>query len=109
MLRKTAVAALAIMMVGALTLQADFTDEQLAAWQATAETFYVQGIDENFMLPLMDDPTLQPNRWGFDNQDLIQPGMIAPDFTLFDVYDEPFTLSQFEGNNFVFLITGSWY
>ncbi len=90
----------------ALLSQQQFTQEQLDAWQAIAETYYTPGVDENYML---GDPTLLPNAWGFDNPNAVVPGMIAPDFTLISFYGEPVSLSTFAGQKFVVMITGSWY
>lgn len=90
----------------ALLSQQQFTQEQLDAWQAIAETYYTPGVDEDFML---GDPTLLPNAWGYDKPDMVVPGMIAPDFTLMGFYGEVVSLSQFNGQKFVVMITGSWY
>lgn len=86
--------------------QTQFSQEQLNAWQAIAETYYQEGVDENYMLGQLAD---YPPMWGYSNPGLIQPGMIAPDFMLYDLNNQPMTLSQFKGNAFVVHITGSWY
>jgi len=98
---------LAVVLMGMPTMsQQGFTQEQLDAWQAIAATFYEEGIDENFML---GDPTLLPGSWGYSNPRAIAPGMIAPDFTLITFEGEPFTLSDYIGEKFVVMVTGSWY
>jgi len=95
----TGLAAL-VLLLGNMTMvsQQEFTAEQLTAWQAIAETFYEAGVDPNFMLANEVNPF-----------DTVKPGMIMPDFTLMNVNGEPYSLSQFKGNSFVLLITGSWY
>jgi cytochrome oxidase Cu insertion factor (SCO1/SenC/PrrC family) len=98
---------LAVFLIGSPSLsQQGFTQEQLDAWQAVAATFYEEGIDENFML---GDPTLLDGMWGYINPKAIGLGMIAPDFTLINFEGEPFTLSDYIGEKFIVLVTGSWY
>lgn len=89
-----------VLLLGNMTMmsQQAVTAEQLAAWQAIAETYYEAGVDPNFMLPN------EVNAF-----DTVKPGMIMPDFTLMDISGNPVSLSQFKGNSFVLLITGSWY
>lgn len=93
-------AALALALFGTPSLQAQdgWTAEKLAAWQATAETYYTPDVDPNFML----DKTSVV----FDD---IKTGMIAPDFALLDMEGNQHTLSEYQGKSFVMVITGSWY
>lgn len=90
----------------ALLSQQQVTQDQLNAFQAIAETYYTPGVDQNFLL---NDPLQHENQWAFSDPNLIQAGMIAPDFTLMSFFNEPYTLSQYLGQKFVVLITGSWY
>jgi cytochrome oxidase Cu insertion factor (SCO1/SenC/PrrC family) len=91
-----------------LLSQQEYTQEQMDAWQAIAESYYVEGVDENF---LTDNPLAEgrPNMWGFRDATAIQSGMNAPDFTLLDMDGQPVALTDFVGEKFIVLITGSWY
>ncbi len=91
-----------------LLSQQEYTQDQMDAWQAIAETYYVADVDENF---LTDNPLAEgrPNMWGFRDSTAIQSGMAAPDFTLLDMDGEPVALSDYIGEKFIVLITGSWY
>lgn len=75
-----------------------WTPEQLAAWQAKAETYYEADVDENFLL-------------GKDRNAIedIKPGMYAPEFTLLDYDGNPHSLSDYVGKAFIVFATGSWY
>lgn len=88
-----------------------FTQDQLNAWQAIAETYYVAGVDENFILnapPKVAAGELEA-RWSYAKPDLVQGGMIAPDFTQLDMEGVPHSLSEYRGKAFVILTNGSWY
>ncbi len=102
-----ALAALVALFVGSPTLQAQFSEDQLAQWQAVAETFYAEGVDENFMINA--DYQALDNMWGYRDPRAIQSGMIAPDFTLMDIEGRPHSLSDYVGEKFIVLVTGSWY
>jgi len=88
--------------------QEDPTQAQMDAWQAVARTYYEEGVDENF---LTDNPLAEgrPNMWGFTNANAIQSGMTAPDFTLLDLDGQMVSLSDFIGEKFIVLVTGSWF
>lgn len=89
-----------VLLLGNMTMmsQQEYTAEQMAAWQAIAETYYTPGVDPNFMLG--------KDRVVFDD---IKTGMIAPDFTLLDMEGAQHSLSDYVGKVFILLNTGSWY
>lgn len=91
---------MAILLAGFLSVQAQWqwTDAQLAQWQSIAETYYFEGIDEEALLGNDYNPF-----------HTIGPGMIGPDFTLLDYRGNSVMLSQFRGEAFVVLISGSWH
>jgi len=99
-------AALALLLTGQVDSQAGFSQDQLDAWQAVAASYYAEGVDENAML---GDPWEKPAMWAFRDPNGIQPGMIVPDFTLMDLDFNPVSLSDYQGEAFVLVITGSWY
>lgn len=102
------------LLLGNMTLlsQQEFTAEQLAGWQAIAETYYVAGVDENFIL---DAPAkiaageLEAGRWSYAKPDLIQGGMLMFDFTQLDLEGVAHSLSDYKGKAFILLNNGSWY
>lgn len=101
------------LLLGNMTLlsQQAFTSEQLAAWQAIAETYYVQGVDQNFILnaPAKVAAGELEARWSYSKPDLVQGGMIVPGFTQLDMEGVQHSLSDYKGKAFVNLINGSWY
>jgi len=70
----------------------------METWIANAQSFYVEGVDEN---------ALMGN--AFNAFEEIKPGMLGPDFTLLDLNGIEYSLSQYLGNSFVIVETGSWY
>jgi hypothetical protein len=103
-----------VLLVGAmsagLNAQNDgFSQADLDAWQAIASEYYVGDIDEEKMLRLMTDPMEQNTSWAFRASDAILPGMFAPDWSLLSLRYDLITMSQYEGNQFVVVLTGSWY
>jgi len=103
-------ATLAFLLIGNGTMlsHTNYSQDQLDAWQAIAETYYTSGVNETEMV---DNPLAEgrPNMWGFRDANAIQSGMIAPDFTLLDMDGQPVKLSDFIGEKFIILITGSWF
>jgi len=108
----TALVALAFLLLGQNTVLSQ-SDGELSAWQAIAETYYTpEGLaNENFFdtAPGRVASGELPERYGYSQPDLIQPGMLVPDFTLLTLDGEAVSLSDFRGEKFVFLINGSWY
>ncbi len=103
MRRLTALATLAVFalaLIGTPITQAQdsWTEADMAEFQARAEGYYEAGIDTNYMLG--------KDRLTFDE---IKPGMIAPDFTLLDLEGTQHSLSDYIGEKFILLVTGSWY
>ncbi len=110
-----ALVALAFMILGQSTvLSQNYEEGELDAWQALAEEYYTEAglADPNFFTDtapgLVAAGELDP-RYGFRSPDVVQPGMIVPDFTQLTRDGVPVTLSQFRGEKFVLLINGSWY
>ncbi len=99
-------AAWVLLLAGQVDSQADFSQDQLDAWQAVAASYYAADIDENAML---GNPWEKAPFWAFRDPGAIQPGMIVPDFTLMDLDFNPMSLSDYQGEAFVLVITGSWY
>jgi hypothetical protein len=93
-LRIVSILALALALFnGATSAQGD-----MDTWIANAQSFYAEGVDENALLGNQ-----------FNDFSAIMPGMLGPDFTLLDINGIEFSLSQYLGNSFVVLETGSWY
>jgi len=93
-----AVFALALIGTPITQAQDSWTEAQLAEFQARAEGYYEDGIDANFML--------EQDRITFDD---IKTGMIAPDFQLLDLEGNQHALSDYVGEKFILLTSGSWY
>lgn len=75
-----------------------FTQEQLNAWQAIAETYYEPGVDANALLGNEYNKIAD-----------MKPGMIVPDFTLLDYEGNAHSLSDYVGKAFILFASGSWY
>lgn len=72
--------------------------QDMDTWIAKAQALYAAGVDENALLGN-----------AFNEFEAIKPGMLAPDFTLLDINGVEYSLSQYLGNAFVIIETGSWY
>jgi len=99
-------AALVLLLTGQVDSQAGFSQDQLDAWQTIAASYYTDGVDENAML---GNPWEKAPFWAFRDPGAIQAGMTVPDFTLMDLDFNPVSLSDYQGEAFVLVITGSWY
>ena len=101
------------LLLGNMTLlsQQEFTAEQLAGWQAIAETYYVAGVDENFILNANAKVAAGEldARWSYSKPDLVQGGMLMYDFTQLDMEGVAHSLSDYKGKAFILLNNGSWY
>ncbi len=93
-LRTISILALTLALFGSVTSAQGDMD----AWIANAQSFYVEGVEENALLGN-----------AFNDFEAIKPGMLAPDFTLLDINGMEYSLSQYLGNSFVIVETGSWY
>jgi len=116
MRRLTALLSLAVLLLlfaHNSALSQNYEEGELLAWQAIAETYYTEeGLaNENFFFeaPAKVEAGELDARWSYSTPNMVQPGMLVPDFTLLDMDGNAHSLSDYVGEKFIVLFNGSWY